>query len=156
MRMAEVHRDNGVDLRLGVTVQAIEGGERVEQVRLADGSVIPADVVVVAVGVRPATDWLEGSGLTLDDGVVCDERLVAAPGVVAAGDLARWPNQRFDTQMRDRALGERGRAGPGRRAVVAARRRRRSRSPRSRGSGATSTTPRSRWPVGRAPTPRSR
>jgi len=98
--MAQVHRDNGVDLRLDVTVQAIEGGERVERVRLADGTVIPADVVVVAVGVRPATDWLQESGLTLDDGVVCDERLIAGPGIVAAGDLARWPNQRFATLMR--------------------------------------------------------
>ncbi len=100
MRMADVHRAQGVDLRLGVAVEAIEGGQRVERVRLADGSVLPADVVVVGIGVRPATDWLEGSGLTLDDGVVCDQRLVAAPGVVAAGDLARWPNQRFDTMMR--------------------------------------------------------
>ena len=100
MRMAEVHRAHGVDLRLGVAVEAIEGGQRVERVRLADGSVLSADVVVVGIGVRPATDWLEGSGLTLDDGVVCDRRLVAAPGVVAAGDLARWPNQRFDTMMR--------------------------------------------------------
>jgi NADPH-dependent 2,4-dienoyl-CoA reductase/sulfur reductase-like enzyme len=100
MRMADVHRAHGVDLRLGVAVQAIEGGQRVERVRLADGSVLPADVVVVGIGVRPATDWLEGSGLTLDDGVVCDHRLVAAPGVVAAGDLARWPNRRFDTMMR--------------------------------------------------------
>ncbi len=100
MRMADVHRAHGVDLRLGVAVEAIEGGQRVERVRLADGSILPADVVVVGIGVRPATDWLEGSGLTLDDGVVCDHRLVAAPGVVAAGDLARWPNQRFDTMMR--------------------------------------------------------
>ena len=100
MRMAEVHRAQGVDLRLGAAVEAIEGGDRVERVRLADGTVIPADVVVVGVGVRPATDWLDGSGLTLDDGVVCDARLVAASGVVAAGDLARWPNERFGTVMR--------------------------------------------------------
>ena len=100
MRMADVHRAHGVDLRLGAAVEAIEGADRVERVRLADGTVLPADVVVVGIGVRPATDWLDGSGLTLDDGVVCDQRLVAAPGVVAAGDLARWPNQRFDTTMR--------------------------------------------------------
>lgn len=100
LRMAQVHRDNGVDLRLDVTVQAIEGEDRVQQVRLADGTVIPADVVVVAVGVRPATDWLQDCGLTVDDGVVCDERLVAGPGIVAAGDLVRWPNRRFATHMR--------------------------------------------------------
>ncbi len=100
MRMADVHRANGVDLKLGVNVAAIEGGDRVERVRLADGSIIDADVVVVGVGVRPATDWLEGSGLALDDGVQCDERLIAAPGIVAAGDLARWPNHRFGVRMR--------------------------------------------------------
>jgi 3-phenylpropionate/trans-cinnamate dioxygenase ferredoxin reductase subunit len=93
---AALHRDNGVDLRLGVGVEAVEGDGRVERVRLADGSRIDADVLVVGIGVRPATDWLEGSGLTLSDGVVCDETLLAAPGVVAAGDVARWPNPLFD------------------------------------------------------------
>jgi NADPH-dependent 2,4-dienoyl-CoA reductase/sulfur reductase-like enzyme len=90
--LAALHRDHGVDLRTGVEVAGIEGGDRVERVRLADGAVIEADVVVVGVGAVPATDWLEGSGLTLDQGVVCDETLLAAPGVVAAGDVARWPN----------------------------------------------------------------
>lgn len=95
---AALHRDNGVDLRLGVSVEAIEGDGRVERVRLADGSVIGADVVVVGIGVRAVTDWLEGSGLTISDGVVCDETLLAAPGVVAAGDVARWPNPLFDDE----------------------------------------------------------
>ena len=67
--------------------------------RLADGSVIAADVVVVGVGVVPGTDWLEGSGLTLDNGVVCDETCLAAPGVVAAGDVARLPNALFDGEL---------------------------------------------------------
>jgi 3-phenylpropionate/trans-cinnamate dioxygenase ferredoxin reductase subunit len=58
--------------------------------------VIDADLVVVGIGVRPATDWLEGSGLTISDGVVCDETCLAAPGVVVAGDVARWPNPLFD------------------------------------------------------------
>ena len=91
-----LHRDNGVDLRLGVSVEAIEGDGRVERIRLTDGSVIEADLLVVGIGVRPATDWLEGSGLTIADGVVCDETLLAAPGVVACGDVARWPNPLFD------------------------------------------------------------
>jgi NADPH-dependent 2,4-dienoyl-CoA reductase/sulfur reductase-like enzyme len=51
------------------------------------------------VGVVPVTDWLEGSGLTLDNGVVCDETLLAAPGIVAAGDVARWPNPMFDGEL---------------------------------------------------------
>ena len=91
-----LHRDHGVDLRCGVTVAGFEGRDRVERVRLADGSAIDADLVVVGVGVMPETGWLEGSGLALDDGVVCDATCLAAPGVVAAGDVARWPNPLFD------------------------------------------------------------
>jgi 3-phenylpropionate/trans-cinnamate dioxygenase ferredoxin reductase subunit len=91
-----LHRDHGVDLRCGVQVAGFEGRERVERVRLADGSAADADLVVVGVGVAPTTDWLEGSGLMLDDGVVCDATCLAAPGIVAAGDVARWPNELFD------------------------------------------------------------
>ncbi|MEI8001128.1 MAG: FAD/NAD(P)-binding oxidoreductase [Actinomycetes bacterium] len=93
--LGELHRDHGVDLRLGAGVAGLEGAERVERVRLTDGSAVDADVVVVGIGVVPATDWLEGSGLTIADGVVCDATLAAAPGVVAAGDVARWPNGAF-------------------------------------------------------------
>ena len=97
---AEIHRDNGVDLRTGVGVESLEGSGRVERVVLTDGSRIEADVVVVGIGVVPNTEWLEGSGLSLDNGVVCDETCLAAPGVVAAGDVARWPNNRFGEVMR--------------------------------------------------------
>jgi NADPH-dependent 2,4-dienoyl-CoA reductase/sulfur reductase-like enzyme len=96
----ELHRDHGVDVRLGVGIDAIEGGDRVERVVLADGATVTTDVVVVGVGVSPSTRWLEGSGLTLDDGVVCDDTLLAAPGVVAAGDVARWPSRRFGEALR--------------------------------------------------------
>jgi 3-phenylpropionate/trans-cinnamate dioxygenase ferredoxin reductase component len=98
--MADVHRDHGVDVRLGVGVVGIDGGERVERVRLTDGTVLTADLVVVGIGVSPNTGWLDGSGLTIDNGVVCDATCLAAPGVVAAGDVARWPNARFDEVMR--------------------------------------------------------
>jgi NADPH-dependent 2,4-dienoyl-CoA reductase/sulfur reductase-like enzyme len=98
--MGGLHRDHGVDLRLGTGVDRMEGGDRVERVRLADGSAIPADLVVVGIGVSPNTGWLAGSGLTVDDGVVCDATTLAAPGVVAAGDVARWPNRRFGELMR--------------------------------------------------------
>jgi 3-phenylpropionate/trans-cinnamate dioxygenase ferredoxin reductase subunit len=97
--IADMHRDHGVDLRTGVGVEAIEGERRVERVRLADGEVIATDVVVVGVGVVPDTGWLEGSGLTLENGVVCDETCLAAPGVVAAGDVARFPNRLFDGDL---------------------------------------------------------
>jgi NADPH-dependent 2,4-dienoyl-CoA reductase/sulfur reductase-like enzyme len=99
MVCGELHRDHGVDLRLGVGVAAIEGDGRVERVRLDDGSAVDADIVVVGVGVAPVTEWLEGSGLVLDNGIVCDETLLAAPGIVAAGDVARWPNPMFDGEV---------------------------------------------------------
>jgi len=99
---AEIHRDHGVDLRLSAGVDGFvdDGAGRVAGVVLSDGSTVDADVVVVGVGVVPNTEWLEGSGLTLDNGVVCDETCLAAPGVVAAGDVARWPNRRFGETMR--------------------------------------------------------
>ena len=98
---AALHLDQGVDLRCGVTVAGFEGDDRVTGVRLGDGSVVEADVVVVGVGVAPETGWLESSGLPLDNGVVCDSTCAtAAPGVVAAGDIARWPNNLFGETMR--------------------------------------------------------
>lgn len=97
--LADVQRDHGVDVRLGVGVEALEGEGRVGRVRLSDGTTVSADVVVVGVGVRPATEWLEGSGLQLDNGIVCDETCLAAPGVVAAGDVARWPNGAFGGEL---------------------------------------------------------
>ena len=90
--VAAMHRDQGVRLWAGVTVDAIEGTSRVSGVRLADGTQIAADVVVVGVGVTPNTDWLDGSPLTLHDGIVCDGSGQAAPGVYAAGDVARMHN----------------------------------------------------------------
>jgi NADPH-dependent 2,4-dienoyl-CoA reductase/sulfur reductase-like enzyme len=91
---AQMHRDQGVELRLGVGIDGFSGTDRVEGLRLADGSEIPADVVIVGVGAEPVVDWLEGCGLELSNGVVCDERLFAAPDVVAAGDCARWMSKR--------------------------------------------------------------
>ncbi len=98
--MADVHRHHGVDLRTGVGVDEVLGDGHVTGVRLADGVTLDVDLLVVGIGVIPNTDWLEGSGLTLDDGVVCDETCLAAPGVVAAGDVARWYNERYGESMR--------------------------------------------------------
>jgi NADPH-dependent 2,4-dienoyl-CoA reductase/sulfur reductase-like enzyme len=97
---AALHHDHSVDLRTGVGVSGFEGHGRVERILLRDGSVIEADVVVIGVGVAPETGWLASSGLTLNDGVVCDATCAAAPGVVAAGDVARWHNPLFETVMR--------------------------------------------------------
>ena len=103
---ARVHTEHGVDLRLAtvvdrlVTADTSDGGRRVAGVVLTDGEVIDAEVVVVGIGVRVNTDWLEGSGLTLDNGIVCDQTLLAAPGIAAAGDVARYHSARFDRSFR--------------------------------------------------------
>lgn len=98
--LSSLHERNGTELRCGVAVSALEGDRHVTGVRLADGEVIPADLVIVGIGAAPAVDWLTGSGLTLDNGIVCDSKLQAAPGVWAAGDVARWRNPDFDLDMR--------------------------------------------------------
>jgi NADPH-dependent 2,4-dienoyl-CoA reductase/sulfur reductase-like enzyme len=99
--MAHIHEDHGVDLRCSVGVEGFEGSGRVEAVRLSDGTRIDADLVVVGIGVRPNTEWLEGSGLDLSDGVACDPTCATAiPGVFAAGDVARWENPLTGTAMR--------------------------------------------------------
>ncbi|MFI1508909.1 NAD(P)/FAD-dependent oxidoreductase [Streptomyces sp. NPDC020597] len=90
---ASLHTDHGVHLLCGTGVAELLGQGRVTGVRLADGRVLPADVVVAGVGVRPNTDWLAGSGVLVDDGVVCDSGCATTvPGVVAVGDVARCPH----------------------------------------------------------------
>jgi 3-phenylpropionate/trans-cinnamate dioxygenase ferredoxin reductase subunit len=98
----DLHREHGVDLRLSTGVDGFEddGHGRLRGIRLTDGSTVATDVAVVGVGVTPNTAWLEDSGLTIDNGVVCDASCLAAPGVVAAGDIARWPNNLFGEVMR--------------------------------------------------------
>ncbi|MCB0997783.1 MAG: FAD-dependent oxidoreductase [Acidimicrobiales bacterium] len=96
--VASVHGRHDVELRCGVQVRQIEGADgKVTGVRLVDGTLIGADVVLVGIGVAPDTEWLSGSGLTLRDGIVCDDTLwTGVPGVYAAGDCARWHNRVFD------------------------------------------------------------
>ncbi len=99
--LAAAHADQGVDVRLGVGVEGFDGTDRVERIRLSDGTHVDADVVVVGIGVVPETGWLEGSGLALDDGIVCDATCAASEvGVVAAGDVASWINPLFKERMR--------------------------------------------------------
>ena len=90
--MADLHRNAGVDLRTGRRVAEWLGNRRVEGLRLDNGDVIEASTAIVGVGVRPTVDWLADSGLSIGDGVICDQYLRAAPGVFAAGDVCRWPN----------------------------------------------------------------
>lgn len=92
--VASVFRDRGVDLRCGVGVKGFLGEGQVSGLALEDGSEVPADVVVVGIGATPETEWLEGSGLELDNGVICDGACVAAEDIVVAGDVARWRDPR--------------------------------------------------------------
>ncbi len=85
----ELHEENGVRFHLGSTLQAID----LDHVTLSDGTRIDAELVVVGIGVRPSTELAEAAGIACDRGVLVDERLrTSAPGVWAAGDLARWPD----------------------------------------------------------------
>ncbi len=101
--IADLHRERGVDVRVGAMIEQLTD----DGVQLAGGELVPADVIVVGVGVTPATDWLAGSGLVVRDGVVCGPGLdaldptgAAVPGVFAAGDVARWTNPLFGEEMR--------------------------------------------------------
>jgi 3-phenylpropionate/trans-cinnamate dioxygenase ferredoxin reductase subunit len=104
-RCAQLHADHGVRLVLGVGVRALRGGAsgEVEEVELEDGRRIQAGCVLVALGALPNVDWLAGSGLVLDGGLVTDARLtamargcddgqVADPDVLGAGDIVCWPH----------------------------------------------------------------
>lgn len=96
--LLERHEERGVRFALGKGVTAFEGGDRVTGVVLGDGTVLPADVVVESVGSLANTEWLDGNGLDLADGVRTDEhlRVGGRPDVVAVGDVARFPNARYD------------------------------------------------------------
>lgn len=105
----ELHRAAGTDLRLGVGVAGLDeerdgdGPRRVRAVRLTDGTTLPADLVVLGIGVRPATAWLEDSGVALhegDRGVLVDATMATnVPGVWAAGDVAHVENPLFDGEQ---------------------------------------------------------
>ncbi|MBO3734521.1 NAD(P)/FAD-dependent oxidoreductase [Glycomyces niveus] len=99
--LAALHAERGVDLRPGVGVDGlVETGGSVSGVRLATGEVLPADAVVVSIGSMPATEWLAGSGLRVEDGVVCDAHCRAAEGIWAVGDVARWHHRGLGRSLR--------------------------------------------------------
>ncbi|MEU7746126.1 FAD-dependent oxidoreductase [Nonomuraea sp. NPDC049158] len=97
--MTRLHVEHGVTVRTQVSVTSVLGA-RPMGVRLADGTVVPADDVLVAIGSVPNTEWLAGSGLSVHDGLVCDQYSSAAHGVYGVGDVARWHNPLFGTHMR--------------------------------------------------------
>jgi 3-phenylpropionate/trans-cinnamate dioxygenase ferredoxin reductase subunit len=106
-RILDWHRSKGLDVRTGAAVDAVRLSHgRPEAVLLADGSVLPADTVVVGAGVAPATGWLAGSGVDVADGVLADEHLrvlsagTPVPNVVAAGDVVRWHHRSYGEAIR--------------------------------------------------------
>ncbi|MFI2035829.1 NAD(P)/FAD-dependent oxidoreductase [Streptomyces bottropensis] len=108
-----LHRDAGVGLFLGSGVVDVAEEDGRRSLVLDDGTRVPADVIVVGVGVRPSIDWLRDSGLTFDNGILADATLRAADNVFVAGDVVRWPNARFGTVMRTEhwtSAAEQGRA----------------------------------------------
>ncbi len=89
--VARLHRAEGVDVRCGVGVTEVSGEDRVQKVVLGDGTELDTDLVIVGIGSRPALEWLDGSGIEIDNGVVCDEvGRASAPHVWALGDVASW------------------------------------------------------------------
>lgn len=100
---ASLHERHGVRLLTGTGVASIGSSS----ITLTDGRELAADVIVVGIGVAPNTGWLSGSGIAVDDGVVCDatcrvltDEGIALDHIVACGDVARWPNELFDETMR--------------------------------------------------------
>lgn len=105
-RVMHLQTTHGVHLRNGIGVRRLIGdqeqGDRgaVTAVELQDGTSVPADVVLVAIGAQPAMDWLAGSGLTLQNGIVCDAFCEAAPDIYAAGDVASWYHPYLERHVR--------------------------------------------------------
>ncbi|MFD2420498.1 NAD(P)/FAD-dependent oxidoreductase [Amycolatopsis pigmentata] len=102
-QLADLHRHHDVDLQLGVTIEdwALDSSRSVG-IKLSNGTVIDAAAVVVAVGSVPSVSWLRDAGVEIDDGLVCEPscHVVGLDDVVAAGDVAQWPNLRFDDRPR--------------------------------------------------------
>lgn len=102
-----IQRRAGVDVRLGTRITEWQDLGDLLRLRLDDGDRLECDFVVLGLGSEPRTEWLRGSGLDVSDGVLCaptchtvDEWGRTMPHIVAAGDVARWPNPRFDMQPR--------------------------------------------------------
>jgi NADPH-dependent 2,4-dienoyl-CoA reductase/sulfur reductase-like enzyme len=98
--ISALHAEHGVEVRCGLGVASVDADGPGRALRFTDGTQARADVVVAGVGVEPATQWLAGSGLTVDNGVVCDPSLSAAPHVWAVGDVARWAAPAMQAHVR--------------------------------------------------------
>ena len=96
--MRRRHEARGVHFHLGQTIDSFAGADRVRSVSLSDGTELPADIVIEAVGSVANTEWLRGNDLDLSDGLLTDSSMqvhTALAPLVAVGDLARHPNGHF-------------------------------------------------------------
>ncbi|MET7393765.1 FAD-dependent oxidoreductase [Dactylosporangium sp. NPDC005572] len=100
--LGRIIQDSGVVVRTNVSVVEARGATHVESIMLSDGTQVDADLVLLGVGVSPATAWLAGSGVAVSDGVRCDAglRSVSTPRVYAAGDVASWPHPALGREVR--------------------------------------------------------
>ncbi|MEH1932545.1 MAG: FAD-dependent oxidoreductase [Nostoc sp.] len=97
----QVHEENGVSFKFGRKAVQFEGSDKVEAVILDNGDRLQADIVIIGVGVQPATDFLKGVELhPKDRSVVVDEYLRAGDSIYAAGDIARYPDWRTNESIR--------------------------------------------------------
>jgi len=96
----QLHEQNGVVFRMGSKVKAFTGSDAVDDVELDNGEKIPADVVLIGTGIKPATDFLQGITLAEDGGIPVDTAMRAAPSLYAAGDVAQFPLPRANTDLR--------------------------------------------------------
>lgn len=100
--LRRLHEAHGVRVLTGSLVQRLHGEDRVAGAELGDGTRLDADIAVIGIGARPATDWLAGSGLPVADGIECDAalRVNDFPGIYAAGDVARRPHPLYPDPIR--------------------------------------------------------
>ena len=99
--LAELYRKHGVELVLGDEIEAFHGGGRLEKVTTTNGREVEADVAVVGIGVEPVVDFLDGSGIQLDNGIVVSQSLrTNVSDVYAAGDVANFYDPLFERQRR--------------------------------------------------------
>ncbi len=99
--LSDIHADEGVQVRLGVGVSYFRATSgRLSGVALHDGTILEADVELVAVGAEPNVEWLHGSGVPIGNGVLCDEFVEAFPNVYAAGDTCEWRHAGYDRRLR--------------------------------------------------------
>lgn len=90
-RIQESHEEKGVEFHFGQVVETWNATDgKMESVALSDGTVLPANAALVGIGTIPVTHWLEGSGLTVENGIVCDANGLAGDNIYAIGDVSNW------------------------------------------------------------------